>query len=495
VSIDIKRLKQTNKELKEIVNNSWDGIAIMDKTSKLVYVNNAFSPIFGYKKEEFIGKTFESLIIDEYRFIFKDLLKENIINKYSSETEVICQRKDNQKVYILVTISLMANQKFFILNTKDITKQISDDEILDRYLISCQTDTNGMITQVSEAFCQLSGFSKDELIGQTHKIMKDETTPKETISNLWDTITQGNEWSGKIKNLTKDRQPFFIDIKIKPIYNKYGDITGYTSLMFNITNELYLATAKKTLEDEIAIAEDEIKQKDDILVQQSKLAIMGETLQMVSHEWRQPLNIISIQAQKLELAYSLGMPPQEDEVVSTLEGIKAKAEELSTVIEDFQNFINPKGSKRVTDPLDVINKAIEIFKSDPKVNDIDFLKDTMDTPEFQTYQNELTTILVNILVNAKEAIISNNVKFGVIKLKEYVVDDNIHFEVSDNGGGIPANILPKIFDPYFSTKNEKHGVGLGLYMCKTIIDMHLGGSVEVTNHNTGATFKITLPMR
>ena len=258
--------------------------------------------------------------------------------------------------------------------------------------------------------------------------------------------------------------------------------------MFNITNELYLANMKKSLESTI-------KQKDDILVQQSKLAIMGETLQMVSHEWRQPLNIISIQAQKLELSYSLGMPPTENEVIKTLDGIKDKAQELSTVIEDFQNFINPKGSKMSTNPLDVIQKAIEIFKSDPKVNEIDFIKDVMDTPDFQTYSNELTTILVNLLVNAKEAIIKNSVKFGVIKLKEYFVEDNIYFEVSDNAGGVAPDILPKIFNPYFSTKKQKHGVGLGLYMCKTIIEMHLGGSIEVTNHSTGATFKISLPMR
>jgi len=181
MSVDIKRLQQTNKELKEIVNNSWDGIAIIDKDSKLLYVNNAFSPIFGYKKTEFIGKRFDEFIIDDYKFIFQDLLKENEIDRYSSETEVVCKRKDNQKVYVLVTISLMNNKKFFTLNTKDITKQISDDEILDKYLISCQTDKDGVIVSASEAFCQLSGFSKDELIGSTHKIMKNNSTPKELI--------------------------------------------------------------------------------------------------------------------------------------------------------------------------------------------------------------------------------------------------------------------------------------------------------------------------
>ena len=119
----------------------------------------------------------------------------------------------------------------------------------------------------------------------------------------------------------------------------------------------------------------------------------------------------------------------------------------------------------------------------------------METRDFETYANELTTVLVNILINSKEAIIKNQIKLGVIKLKEYYINDTIYFEVSDNGGGINEDIMDKIFEPYFSTKEVQHGVGLGLYMCKTIIEMHFKGSIEVKNHNTGATFIIMLPMK
>ena len=119
----------------------------------------------------------------------------------------------------------------------------------------------------------------------------------------------------------------------------------------------------------------------------------------------------------------------------------------------------------------------------------------MDTPDFETYSNELATILVNILINSKEAILKNKTKLGVIKLKEYHIDNSIYFEVSDNGGGISEDIKEKIFEPYFSTKEVQHGVGLGLYMCKTIIEMHFKGSIKVKNHNTGASFIIMLPMK
>lgn len=494
MSNDVEKLKQSNNELREIVNNSWDGIAIIDKQSKFIYVNNAFSPILGFSKEEFLNNTFINFIEDDFKDAFRDLIEQNIINKYTSEVQVVCKRKDNQKVYLQITLSLMLNRKFFVVNAKDITKQISDDEILDNYVISSHTDLEGNFTKVSKAFFTLSGYKKEELLGKPHSIMKHQDMQDVLFKELWDTVKSGNQWSGKVKNLKKDNSFFWVDVKIKPMYNKYGDITGYTSLMFDITNELLLKDDKKSLEKEVDVAQDEIKQKDQILVQQSKLAIMAETLQMVSHQWRQPLNIISIQAQKIELDYSLDEELDKDRVLETLNNIKIKADELSNTIEDFQSFISLKSEKKQTNPLDIIEKAVKIFKNDPKTENIDFIKDTMDTPNFETYSNELTTILVNILINAKEAIIRNETKLGVIKLKEYHRDNIIYFEVSDNGGGIKEEIINNIFEPYFSTKDAQHGVGLGLYMCKIIIEMHFKGTIKVTNHNTGATFKIALPM-
>jgi len=495
MSIDIEKLKSNNNELREIVNNSWDGIAIIDKESKLLYVNNALSPILGFSKEEFLSKTFISFIVDENKADFENLMKENITNKYKSEVQVSCKRKDNQTVYLQITISLMLNEKFFVINARDITKKISDEEILDSYVISNHTDLDGNITKASKAFCLLSGYSKEELIGNHHSFMKHPDVKASIYDELFDTIKNGNEWSGKLKKIKKDLGYFWVNVKIKPIYNKYGDITGFTSLMFDITNELLLKDDKKVLEEEMGEAQVAIKQKDKILLQQSKLAIIAETLQMVSHEWRQPLNIISIQAQKIELDYSINDTIDEKEILQTLNNIKEKANELSNTIEDFQGFINLKSEKKYSNVFDIIDKAVKLFNNNPQTYDIDFIKEIMPTPEFETYADELSTVLVNIFLNAKEAIIRKNVSVGVIKLEEYHKDDTIYFEISDNGGGIDTEIFDKIFEPYFSTKEAQHGVGLGLYMCKTIIEMHFNGEIDVKNEALGVKITISMPMK
>jgi PAS domain S-box-containing protein len=487
MSIDIEKLKHNNNELREIVNNSWDGIGIIDEDTKFIYINNAFSPILGFDKDELLNSLFVDYIVEKNKKEFLKLIEENKQNQYTNKIQIACNRKDNQLVYLDTTVSLMLNKKFYVINIKDITKQISDDQILNEYALSCQTDTNGIIVKVSDAFCNLSGYLKDELIGHSYKSFANEKMNDKFFDQLWSDLLKNKEWTGKILYNKKDNTVFCVDTKIKPIYNKYGDITGYTYLMFDITAQL-------TLQDEINLANTKIEQKDKILVEQSKLAIMAETLQMISHEWRQPLNIISLRAQKLELDFSMNNIPENKEAQKVLHDIKEQADKLSSIIEDFQSFVSLKDVKNLIKPEDIIKKAVKLFENNPISKDIDIIKDYTNEPEFLTYSNELTTVLVNLFINAKEAIEKNNTKNGVIKLKQYSNNENIFFEVSDNGGGINDDIIDKIFEPYFSTKKLKHGVGLGLYMCKMIVEVHLNGTIMAINHNTGATFIIKLPL-
>lgn len=484
---NLTKLKRSNDELKEIINNSWDGIGIIDFTGKFIYYNNAFVPILGFSKEELKNKNFISFIQEDYKKSFIELMKKNLKNRYESDINIVCIRKDNQKVYLRITLSTMLNKKLFVINTKDITKEISDDQILDSYVASTHVNIDGLITQTSQAFRTLSGYEENELINKHHTIIKSADEDDKVFSEILSHVKNAKEWNGKIKAKRKNGIIFWIDTKVKPTYNKYGDITGYTSLMFDITNEINLNVETKSLQQEVV-------QKDNLLVQQSKLAIMTETLQMLSHEWRQPLNIISIRAQKLELDLTMGFDSNKEAFAQSLKEIKDDAQKLSNTIEEFQSFVKLKSEKEKVIAKDVILKAVEIFKKDPESKDIDFIKDVTDIPAFNSYKSELTTILVNILVNAKEAIFRKKIKNGVIKLTCYCLNNTIFFEISDNAGGIDEDIIDKIFEPYFSTKNSKHGVGLGLYTCKIITEMHLMGEISVTNHNSGATFKIALPI-
>lgn len=491
---DIQKLKRNNQELQEIINHSWDGIGIIDKSTKFVYVNNAFMPILGFSKDELISKKLTSLMEEKYVEDFiSHLIVKDKDKKHKAEIDIVCNRKDGKKVYLKITISSMLNKNLFVINTKDITAHISDDEILDDYVISMYTDLHGHITKVSSAFLKLSGYSQSDILGKSFSSLAHKDTDQIIYKNINKFLSTQQEWNGKLKKRKKDNSAFWIDLKIKPMYNKYGDVTGYTSLMFDITNEINLNDEASLLQEQVSTAKNEILQKDNLLIQQSKLAVMTETLQRLSHEWRQPLNLISIKAQKLELAYEIEDNPNKNNTINTLEKIKHEADVLSSTIGNFQKFLETKSEKEISKPTIIIKKLLDIF--DYKQNDnIAVIKEINDDIEFKTYEEELTTVLLNILLNAKEAIQRNNIKNGVIKISEYSSNDTIYFEITDNANGIDNEIIHKVFEPYFSTKEVKHGVGLGLYTSKLIVNMHLNGIITVNNYSNGTNFKISLPI-
>ncbi len=485
MSEDLEKLRQNNKELRQIVNNSWDGIAIIDKDSKFIYTNQACSPILGFPAEELKSSLFSYLLLDKYKEPFKNLLKKVKEDIYSNNLQVVCKRKDEQNVYLLLTVSPMINDDFLVLNLKDITKQISDDEILNNYVISLHTNKDGIIQDASRAFTHISGYSKEELKDQHFTINLHKDMPKRVFEEMAKTLSRGKQWQGDLKFTKKDSNEYWINMTTKPVYNKYGDVTGYTALMFDITTEITLAKQKQSLQKEVGRAKEDIKMKD------AKLEVMGETLQMISHEWRQPLNIISIQSQKLGLSYMMGDIPSSEEATEALDDIKNKADELSSIIEDFQTFVELKESKKPANLTDIIEKVLSEFNA----NSIEINPTLRKIKDFDTYPNELKKIITNIIQNSKEAIERENISNGKISIQTYNEDSTrATIKIIDNGGGIKSD-MDKIFNPYFSTKDKQHGVGLGLYMCKLIIELHLSGQIDASNSEDGAIFKITIPIK
>jgi signal transduction histidine kinase len=252
--------------------------------------------------------------------------------------------------------------------------------------------------------------------------------------------------------------------------------------MFDMTNEISLQ--KNTEELEVTIGENEVK-----------LSIMGDTLRTVAHEWRQPLNNISLKAQDLLFSYKYADDIiKKEEAIPILESIQGNIAGLSDIISKFQSITELKSSKINSNVADIINRAIS--KSSVKKNFIS--GQYTEKVLLNTYPRELETAIVSILNNADEAIskLNNNEK-KVIILNSYIAENkhNLIVEISNNGGNIQNNILNKIFDAYFSTKEEKNGVGLNLYISKNIIELHLDGKIEVLNKkNNIVTFTITLPI-
>lgn len=247
----------------------------------------------------------------------------------------------------------------------------------------------------------------------------------------------------------------------------------------------------QSLKDQVLEEKNKNEENERLIINQSKHATMGEMMSMIAHQWRQPITIIGMITNNIIIDLKM------DEfdlhrTIEDLNSIDRQVHYLSKTIDDFRDFFKPnKLPTRVT--FNTIFEELNIilgksFKS--LLIELSFSGD-LDT-EINTYKNELLQVFLNILNNAKDAVIEKQISEPRITLNIEVRDDEVFILIADNAGGIPFEHIDKIFEPYFSTKNEKNGTGLGLYMSAIIVEKYLDGSIQVSSDRVGTTFRIKI---
>jgi signal transduction histidine kinase len=248
---------------------------------------------------------------------------------------------------------------------------------------------------------------------------------------------------------------------------------------------------RQKLEKELEEKSEESKHQQLLMLKQNKFAQMGEMIAMIAHQWRQPLNNLALSNQLLISKYKRGT--LNDKVVEEFKAnSKKQIDMMSDTIDDFRNFF--KSEKMISKYCinDVIETIIDMLKSMFSNYDIDIKYEQNEKLYTQGYPNEFGQALQNILINAKDALVANKEEDRKIEVKSYADKEYIIISIKDNGGGIDEKIIDKIFDPYFSTKKDKEGTGLGLYMTKMIIQEQDGSKIEARNIDGGAEFTIFL---
>ncbi|MCF6309184.1 MAG: HAMP domain-containing histidine kinase [Sulfurimonas sp.] len=266
------------------------------------------------------------------------------------------------------------------------------------------------------------------------------------------------------------------------IHNAIISMVSKINLHTNILDEL-----NASLEDKVKEEVEKNRLQDQKLIQQSKMALMGEMISMIAHQWRQPLNIITLNTVKLETDILLNNKISNEEIHNVTSEINKQSQYLSNTIDDFRYFYKPNKKLETVKLEDVISKSLSIIKASLISSNIEIIEEYKSKEEIELYDNEVMQVIINILKNAQDNFSEkalkdtapHNIKDPYIK----ITTENRTISICDNGGGIPENIIEKIFDPYFSTKDEKNSTGLGLYMSKTIIEKHHGGRLHVENRS------------
>ena len=235
----------------------------------------------------------------------------------------------------------------------------------------------------------------------------------------------------------------------------------------------------------------ELKQKEHLLFQQSKMALMGEMMSAIAHQWRQPLNALATLNMQVEMKLEFQGDMNLEDYKPIADGINNQLSYMSKTIDDFRDFFIPSKRKITFNICNVIKEVIEILKPQLDNKNIKYTS-TKGNFKFVGFPNEFKQVIINIINNSKDAILINKIKDGEINILVEEMHSNIFVHIRDNGGGIDKKIINKVFNPYFTTKFESKGTGIGLYMSKMIIEKSMAGELLVESENDKTIFTIVL---
>ena len=382
----------------------------------------------------------------------------------------------------------------FVKNMEDGFKQIQKGEI------------DGLLGNLTT----LGYTIQKDYIGQIKIIAKLDEVLHEAIASRNDEPLLNNILEKALHTIKEQQREDIFNKWVSVNYQKEIDYTFFyeifagtlilISILILAYRQYLLKKLNQELNERIELEMQKNEEKNRISIQQSRMASMGEMLENIAHQWRQPLSIISVCASGMEVKKDYDILSDED-FRTGIKQIKDTTQYLSNTIEDFRSFFIKDKISADLDIRNTLTKVFDLVNATFAKNSITVVRD-IKTITFNSFENELIQVLMNILINAKDALQNkNSERLVIIKVKK--LHERIIITIRDNAGGIDESIIDKIFEPYFTTKHQYEGTGIGLYMSKLIIEKHLNGEITAKNitykYNNreykGALFQIILPIK
>jgi PAS domain S-box-containing protein len=335
---------------------------------------------------------------------------------------------------------------------------------LDQSTIVATTDRHGTITYANDKFCEISKYSREELIGQNHRIINSGYHPREFFQQMWKTIGTGHLWHAEIRNRAKDGTHYWVDTTIVPFLDDQGRPYQYVAIRHDITD-------RKRVEAELR--------------EQAALTRLGEMAAVVAHEIKNPL--AGVRGALEILGRRMTAETTDRHIVGEM---VARIDALNQMVQDLLVFARPTPPKIAPVPVSQIVRAtIALLSTDPEMRDIRVEETGLDTaPMIQADPELLKAVLLNLMINAAQAM----GRRGRILVSVGAGPGRCEITIADQGPGIPEEIREKVFDPFFTTKHR--GTGLGLAVARRTVDLH-GGKLRLECPPEGGTVMIvSLPV-
>jgi len=486
VDISYVQINSTKKHIRETANTLVATIAANAPSWLISNDLNALSELISTaKKANMVNNIY---IMDRFGVI-----------KASTDTNSLFKIMDDN-ISLVLSASIKNNKQQIVL--------LEHDNVVDTISsIKVGTDTVGYVRVIidnSATKAELNRIYKNGLfyifiaifIGGllAYLAIKSMLTQMEKLSAAAIKISEGNE-DVKIETTKNDNEVNRLAIvfakmvsSLKEKINQSAIQQEQLKIQANELEEL-----NKNLKALVETETNRRIEQEHMLLQQNKLAALGEMIGAIAHQWRQPLNSLGLSIQ--DISYAKQFNELDDNYIDKFQKDSMNTiKRLSSTIDDFRNFFKPNKEKKEFFIEDVIASTINIVEAQFKNNFIKIEFDKTPKYRFFGFEGELGQVILNILSNAKDAINnSKNKDNGVVKISTTDNKSHVVIEISDNGGGIPPNVIERIFEPYYSTKEQGKGVGIGLYMSKEIVERHMNGTITAHNNDEGAVFRVELP--
>ena len=495
--------KKKNKELllhkkfKILFEQSNFFALIVDSKGKILEINQSFLSLLS--KENSIEKEkkiweYSCWMEKEKKWLKNSIENYHLQNKIQKELNLV-DSNGNKRVLELVLSSFETheNKTEYVAIALDITlKKEREKELKQAYTVFENahdgiiiTDANANIINVNKAFERNTGYFLVDVKGKNPKLLKSDIQDVDFYKNMWKEINLSSYWEGEIINKRKDGKLYVERLKISTVYNEEKKLINYIALFSDIT----LQKEQQKL----------IKENEKILYQQSKMAAMGEMIGNIAHQWRQPLSVISVSASGIKLYQEEGLYSKEDSK-DFIEAILNSTKYLSDTIDDFRNFYKEDLEKINFEVKKSIDKTINLLKTEFIKEDISVIYLGEPNIFIHGIENQFLQVTMNILNNAKDALIEKEIKNRHIFIDVYEENAKTYIEIQDNAGGVNEDIIEHVFEPYFTTKHKSLGTGIGLYMSEEIVTKQLNGKLSVYNKSInyknvnyfGACFRIEI---
>jgi len=506
---ELRQAREAAEKVLERYTDLYDfapvGYLTLDRGGVVLAANLAAADLLGVKRPGLIARGFDQYLAGQSRPPFFEFLGKVFAGQGKQSCELVCIPGEDQALFVQVEAVADRSGRECRMALVDVSRRKKTERLLAEaqrlarlgswewdILADSITGSEEFYRIYGGAFCSFAGFMQQvhrddrDRVGAAVRGSLDGRSPYDVryrivrldgairiIHALGEAVTNGSGVSIKMIGTSQD-------------------ITEQSVTEEELANKRReLESLNESLEERIGQAVNELREKDQELLRKSRQAVMGEMINNIAHQWRLPLNALGLLVQEAELRYEAGQCSNEffrGYVSRTMELIK----HMSRTIDDFRDFFKVDKKSVLFDVNKVIARTLSLVEQSFNELSIAISLHSEGNPVIEGYPSEYSQVLLNILINARDALVANDVSGSPISIRAFSEAGKSVVTISDEGGGIAEEIIDKLFDPYFTTKGPEQGAGIGLFMAKSIIEKSMGGRLMARNTGGGAEFRIEI---